>query len=287
MPAVILFFGLGPLVFVGWLLHRKKARHKAEAAEPFTELPLRPAGESVRLELEKLSESFDERLQELALTSTGTVIMAIVAPEGQRKVVIIGLGIIALFSYIRNVPKLFRTAEQIWNHRLGFAGERMVAEELNQLLVQGFRVFHDLPFDRFNIDHVIVGPPGVYAVETKTRRKYTHIKGRDRAKIIYKNGCLEFPTGARETGAIDQARLNATTLGKWLTKATGEPVKAEAILTFPGWFVERHEIGDVNVLNPAQIKKSFPFRTALAPAQIERIVYQLTERCRMPREKTK
>jgi hypothetical protein len=75
LPALILFFGSGPLFLVGWFLHRKKARHKAEAAEPFTELPLRPAGESVRLKLEKLSEHFDDRFMELTITCTGTVIM--------------------------------------------------------------------------------------------------------------------------------------------------------------------------------------------------------------------
>jgi hypothetical protein len=48
--------------------------------------------------------------------------------------------------------------EKVRPLRLGFKGERAVGEELNQLLRQGFHVFHDLPFDSFNIDHVIVGP---------------------------------------------------------------------------------------------------------------------------------
>ena len=54
----------------------------------------------------------------------------------------------------------------------GFAGERAVAEELNQLIRAGCYVFHDVPMAPYgNIDHVLVTPKGIYAVETKARRK--------------------------------------------------------------------------------------------------------------------
>jgi homoserine kinase len=47
-----------------------------------------------------------------------------------------------------------------------------VAEEINLLMLDGCRVFHDVPIEPYgNIDHVIVAPSAVYAVETKTRRK--------------------------------------------------------------------------------------------------------------------
>jgi hypothetical protein len=35
----------------------------------------------------------------------------------------------------------------------------------------GYQVFHDVQFERRNVDHVVVGPKGVFALETKTRRK--------------------------------------------------------------------------------------------------------------------
>jgi len=53
----------------------------------------------------------------------------------------------------------------------GFDGERYVGEALTPLVAQGFEIYHDVPFEGFNIDHVPVGPPGIFAVETKTRRK--------------------------------------------------------------------------------------------------------------------
>ncbi len=49
---------------------------------------------------------------------------------------------------------------------LGFLGEQAVGEELNFLIADGWRVFHDVEFDKhpgqetFNVDHVVVGPEG-------------------------------------------------------------------------------------------------------------------------------
>ena len=115
----------------------------------------------------------------------------------------------------------------------------MVGEELNQLMASGFRVFHDLPFDGFNIDHVLVGPPGVFAVETKTRRKPADIKGLERAQVFSDGERLRFPKDKYDSKAIPQARRNAETLAKWLTSATGQRVTVSAILTLPGWMVRR------------------------------------------------
>jgi len=83
--------------------------------------------------------------------------------------------------------------------------------------------------------------------------------------------------------AVEQARRNARSLEEWLTKASGERVIANAILTLPGWWVTRKAVGEVNVLNPDEIKRSFPKTPgqSLSPAQIDRLGYHLTERCRL------
>jgi hypothetical protein len=182
--------------------------------------------------------------------------------------------------------KLKILIRRLWDYRLGFTGERVVGEELNQLLASGFRVFHDVPFDGFNIDHVLVGTPGVYAVETKTRRKPADVQGPEKARVTFDGETLTYPKGYVDRRALEQARRNTRTLEEWLTKACGERLVANAILTLPGWWVERRAVGDVNVLNPDEIKRSFPQRPrqTLSAPQIERISYQLTERCRLQRE---
>jgi hypothetical protein len=168
-------------------------------------------------------------------------------------------------------------------YRLGLAGERVVGEMLNELQRDGCRVFHDFPADpEWNIDHIIVAPSGIYAVETKTRRKRDPARadGKDH-EVVYDGERIVFPTRP-ETRPLEQARSNAGWLSQWLTKAVGDPVVVEPIVTFPGWWVTRRAKGDVRVLNPKEIRTvvTDAKKPALDPKLIERVVFQLDQKCR-------
>lgn len=52
--------------------------------------------------------------------------------------------------------------------RRGAEGEEAVGQILDGLATGGWHVLHDVTFGRGNIDHVVVGPGGVFAVETKS-----------------------------------------------------------------------------------------------------------------------
>ena len=58
---------------------------------------------------------------------------------------------------------------------LGFFGERIVADCLEPLKEKGWFIFHDIQCvgatGPFNLDHVAVGPGGIWVIETKTWRK--------------------------------------------------------------------------------------------------------------------
>lgn len=273
-----------PFAAVGWLLHRRKSRLETEANEPFTDLLLRPPGESLRLKVIELSDKFDEQLATAAVAMAIVISLALFRVEDTlpHRGVYFGISCVASLAIAVFFGRsLIRLQKQLWDYRLGFDGERVVGETLNQLLANGFKVFHDLPFAGFNIDHVIVGPAGVYAVETKTRRKPTHLKGHAKATVVYDGHALHFPWGS-DTHGLAQAERNAATLAKWLTSATGEHVTVKPILTLPGWWVEQKIRGAVNVLNPKQVSRSFPaVEKPLSPEQIQRIVHQLSERCRI------
>jgi len=45
-----------------------------------------------------------------------------------------------------------------------------VGEILEGLVADGWQVIHDVSFGRGNIDHIVVGPGGLFTVETKSRR---------------------------------------------------------------------------------------------------------------------
>lgn len=85
---------------------------------------------------------------------------------------------------------------------------------------------------------------------------------------------------------LDQTRDNARTLAAFLTSATGERTEVAGILVVPGWWVERKGVGPVKVLNEKEVKHSFQNQRSLTEEQVQRIGYQLTEKCRLDGEKT-
>lgn len=50
----------------------------------------------------------------------------------------------------------------------GADAESFTAGELRKLRREGWRAVHNIPFERGDVDHVAVGPGGVFAIETKT-----------------------------------------------------------------------------------------------------------------------
>lgn len=58
---------------------------------------------------------------------------------------------------------------------VGASSERDTSRSLRRHLPQGWRLVDDVPFDRFNVDHVLLGPGRVIAIETKftTNRVWT------------------------------------------------------------------------------------------------------------------
>lgn len=272
---------LVPILVLVAIAVRSRAQYREASSEPFTNLPLRPPGESLRLKIESLDEQISDALEVIAAAGLLGAIVTMVAPAASRWMAAAIMFILAAGVAAWKGRVMLKRMRERWNYRLGFTGERVVGEELNQLMASGFRVFHDLPFDGFNIDHVLVGPPGVFAVETKTRRKPADIKGIERAQVFSDGERLRFPKDKYDSKAIPQARRNAETMAKWLTSATGQRVTVSAILTLPGWMVTRKASSDVNVLNPIEIKKSFRSEVVLQPDDIQRIAHQLTERCRI------
>ncbi len=51
--------------------------------------------------------------------------------------------------------------------RRGIVGEERVAELLTELEPEGYRALHDLDIGRGDADHVLIGPAGVFVIETK------------------------------------------------------------------------------------------------------------------------
>ena len=135
---------------------------------------------------------------------------------------------------------------------LGYEAELAVGQELNMLMRQGYYVFHDVNLDvttnKFNVDHVVLGKSGVFAVETKGRTKPVKGDAKVNANVKYDGTQLNFPNWV-EAEPVEQAKRQANTLQKWLSSSVGEVVEVKPVLAIPGWFVDRVGKGDVDVIN--------------------------------------
>lgn len=130
--------------------------------------------------------------------------------------------------------------------RRGRDGERVVAENLGGLARLGYRVLHDVVGGNFNVDHVLIGPTGIYAIETKT---YSKRGGQD--EVIEFDGEQILLRGKPLLrNPLDQARINSRWLRDILHAATGKSFDVTPTVIFPGWFVQsKHWMREVLVLN--------------------------------------
>lgn len=175
----------------------------------------------------------------------------------------------------------WRRLKQIRDYRRGLAGEQAVAEQLQPLFASGYQIFHDIPGSgKWNIDHVAVGPAGVFAIETKYRTKRPGKLSERDNEAIFDGNKIQFPSGY-DTKAPEQARQNARWLATMLTKATGERVTVQPIVALPGWWVTLKANSDVKVLSGKQVAGFISKEPAqLSNKAIQQISYQLEQRCR-------
>lgn len=277
--AFLLLFST-PMILLGLWLRRERKLEMAALLEPFTDLPLRPPGESLRKKIDKLNEKIDEQVVAMVLTGAVSSGLVLGVPAQNKLLIGFTLLIINVISAMVIAPRLKRTVRELRDYRLGFKGERVVGEELNKLMSDDYAVYHDVPFKNFNIDHVIVGPTGVFAVETKTRSKRSDVRWEKKATAVFDGESITF-NDYTETDAVKQARINAKDLATWLSDSTGEPTSVIGILTSPGWFIdEAPSINNLVVRNPSRVR---PFILAMPevvlPSQLRRICHQLDQRC--------
>ena len=273
---LLLYLPVGALIL--WLVRRKR-RQKLQAVPPFKELQRRPAGESNRLRIEELNEKMDPWLGTVIITP---LLLAVWLTLTKASWVVVILFFLCsagscVIAYGRLRP-LIRARDC---YQLGFQGERYVAEELNQLMADGFRVFHDVPFESYNMDHVLVGPTGVFVVETKTKRKPLRA-GEKQYTVRFDGEKLDFPKGY-DTDALRQVARNQKTLSQWLSSATGDRVSVEGIVAIPGWMVERVAQSNIHVVNPKEIRSLVAGSAGhpLTSAEIQRASHQLEQKCKL------
>ena len=174
------------------------------------------------------------------------------APESWLRIsASIGTALLFMVGY---TWKLMRSVNDRRACRQAVEGEVAVGQELSLLMAEGYRVFHDFPAGAFKIDHIVIGPTGVMAVETRTHSR----NRRADAVLTYDGRMLHYPKFS-DYETIDRAKMKADWLSQWLTETLDEEVYARAMVAVPGWVVKRTSADGIPVVNPTQFANLFKY----------------------------
>lgn len=221
------------------------------AISPLKSTPLHVPGQSVDEEINRL---WDEEVSPLV----AIIIMAILVSAfewiryifdmGPQQIPFTGIAVtIVLYGSYR----IARYKKRFAALKLGRDGEREVGQQLEVLLAKGCIVFHDIVGDGFNVDHVVIGPKGIFTIETKA------ISKRPGDKVVYRDGRLLVGGHTPERDPVEQAHAQARWIKSILQESTGKSFPVKPVILFPGWFVEpvaQADLDKIWILNP----KAFP-----------------------------
>ena len=144
---------------------------------------------------------------------------------------------VAVLVCIYAVYRVVRIRRRLHQLRLGRDGERAVAQYLEWFRTAGFFVFHDVPSGDANVDHVLIGPKGVFTIETKTWSK----PQRGECKITVVDGIIRANGREMDRDPLVQAKAQAGWLRQFFAESKFNTF-VQPVVVFPGWFVERFDM---------------------------------------------
>lgn len=165
------------------------------------------------------------------------------------------------FAVLFVLTSLFVLPNHIRAWNIGADGEVRTAQLLEPLAREGFIVLHDrrMRGGRENVDHLVIGPPGVFVVETKN---YGGSLGVRRGEL--------YVAGRRRTGVIDQVTRQAAGVGEALG---GVPVGRVIVVhraDFP--LFGQPKIDGVPIVKPRDLVRLFrSLPTAMDGSEVRRL----------------
>jgi hypothetical protein len=202
----------------GWPL---RAGLRRPRAWPSHELSYRPANAGLMADRTS-SRQGSRRQLDLATRRAGTV------PARRARQLQIGNPVLRWLARAAGI----RTRDQAW--RIGAIGEVKVGARLDRLRRHGWRVLHSVPLGRGgDIDHLIIGPRGVFTANTKHHRDARVNVGRS---VVFVRGypVTHIGKSLREASRV-QAALSAA-LGRTVTV---EPLVIIHGASVSGWLMRR------------------------------------------------
>jgi hypothetical protein len=163
----------------------------------------------------------------------------------------------------RALAILLGRRSETYGWRRGLAGERKMGAELERLTSRGWRVLHSVPLPRdVDIDHLLIGPGGVFCVNTKFHKRARVWVGDDSVKIHGQS----YPY-------VRKSRAEARRASGALTRACGFTFDVYPVLAFVG--VERlttvPTLRDVRVVRQREVSAFKGMTGVWTPAEVDAI----------------
>jgi hypothetical protein len=230
-------------------------------------------GQALREEREKLIDSLIN--EPAMLMFVGWVVLGIECLHVFTKTPpSIWIGIpIAIATTVYALRKVFKARSHLRKYRRGEEGERIVAQAIEQSLIpRGYVAFHDIQLEkdgkRSNIDHLLIGDNGIFAIETKnyTKPKKRSPEVRYDGRDLLWAGVKHVRNGECE---VDAAIRHAREAKRLIDELTGLNVYVHPVLCAVGWFAKSTDLYGHPVLlvmektlgstiSKVQAKKPFP-----------------------------
>ncbi|MFA5203190.1 MAG: NERD domain-containing protein [Lentisphaeria bacterium] len=222
---------------------------KTGTKSPIKEPALRLPGESLGEELDRL------RYDVLVPYIFGCAVFWILAalqfldwlrPSPPKPFLWLAIALVVTLIAVIRVWRARRGMRNLW---LGLDGEKAVAESLTPFIAKGYHLIHDIVFDGFNLDHAVIGPTGIYAIETKTHAK----PARGMHDVVYDGECVTVNGFKPDRDPLIQSVAIAKELARLIQSLTGRKYFVQPVVFYPGWYVRRNcANSSVWVLNPGQ-----------------------------------
>jgi Nuclease-related domain len=208
---------------------------RKDIRSPLKDKPLRLPGQSLEEERQKLIE---DKLLPWLLAVAMSLLLALMEwlryltmqPPKPVLFTVLALGVATFVAW-----RLWRLRPRVRALQQGMEGERAVGQFLERLRERGYQVFHDVLGGGFNVDHVLIGPAGVFTVETKTWSKPV----RGDARVVCDGERLRIGSLEPDRNPIIQAKVQAAWLKQLLAESTGKQYATRPVILFPGWYVEQ------------------------------------------------
>lgn len=117
------------------------------------------------------------------------------------------------------------------------------AQRLEYVAARGNFLFHSVPVDHTRIDHVVLGPNGVYAVYVVDRP----VGKENSARLV--GGHIVFGGDQGERHPLADWRRVVARLARELEAELGHALTVRSVIVVPGWEVAAAEEGDILLVN--------------------------------------